>query len=171
MKIAARRKKINNVILNFLDQFFSLILPVTMLIIVPWSIEKNISIHDVPSFIIGLVLILAGLSIIVAAISLFIKIGKGTLAPWSPPGKLVIRGMYRYVRNPMISGVLITLAGESLAILSKNIFIWALAFFIINNIYFLLSEEPALERRFGKDYLEYKKNVPRWIPRLSPYTP
>lgn len=104
-------------------------------------------------------------------ISLFIKIGKGTLAPWSPTRKLVIRGMYGHVRNPMIIGVLIVLIGESIAILSLNIFIWTVIFFIINNLYFVIYEEPNLEKRFGDEYQEYKKNVPRWIPRLKPFEP
>jgi protein-S-isoprenylcysteine O-methyltransferase Ste14 len=70
----------------------------------------------------------------------------------------------------MIMGVLTVLIGESLAILSFNILIWALIFFIINNVYFLVYEEPNLEKRFGNEYREYKRNVPRWIPRLKPFT-
>jgi protein-S-isoprenylcysteine O-methyltransferase Ste14 len=69
----------------------------------------------------------------------------------------------------MISGVLMTLLGESVVFGSIGIFIWFLLFFIINHIYFIYSEEPGLERRFGQEYLEYKKNVPRWVPRLRPW--
>jgi len=104
-------------------------------------------------------------------ISTFIRIGKGTLAPWSPTRKLVIGGMYGHVRNPMIIGVLIVLIGESIAILSLNIFIWAGIFFITNNFFFVLYEEPNLEKRFGTEYQKYKKNVPRWIPRLKTFVP
>ena len=100
-----------------------------------------------------------------------IKIGKGTLAPWSPTKKLVISGMYRYTRNPMIMGVLTVLFGESLAILSLNIFIWAVIFFIVNTVWFILYEEPDLEKKFGEEYLEFKNNVPRWIPRATPFKP
>jgi protein-S-isoprenylcysteine O-methyltransferase Ste14 len=107
----------------------------------------------------------------IMTISTFIRIGKGTLAPWSPTRKLVIGGMYGYVRNPMIMGVLIVLIGESIAILSLKIFIWAVIFFIINNIFFFLYEEPNLEKKFGAEYQEYKKNVPRWIPRLKAFVP
>ena len=70
----------------------------------------------------------------------------------------------------MIIGVLIVLIGESVSILSLNILIWALIFFIINNVYFLVYEEPNLEKRFGNEYREYKRNVPRWIPRFKPYS-
>jgi len=112
-----------------------------------------------------------GMYLMTVTISSFIRIGKGTLAPWSPTKKLVITGLYSYVRNPMILGVLITLIGESITITSVKIFIWSVIFFIINNIYFTLFEEPNLERRFGEEYKEYKRNVPRWIPRLKPFQP
>jgi protein-S-isoprenylcysteine O-methyltransferase Ste14 len=64
----------------------------------------------------------------------------------------------------MITGVLAMLAGETLFLGSRVIAIWTLAFFVINNIYFLLLEEPGLERRFGPSYLEYKSVVGRWLP-------
>ena len=156
---------------NVLKQLFSFILPVIVLILVPLDIEPNISIHHIAFLRAGLLIISLGLYIMILTISKFIIIGKGTLAPWSPTRKLVIDGMYRYVRNPMIIGVLIVLIGESIAILSMNIFIWAVLFFIINNIYFVLFEEPLVEKKFGAGYREYKKNVPRWIPRLKPFIP
>jgi protein-S-isoprenylcysteine O-methyltransferase Ste14 len=154
---------------NVLKQIFSFILPVTVLIIVPLSIESNISIHHGPALLAGLLIIAIGLYIMIRTISSFIRIGKGTLAPWSPTRKLVIDGMYRYVRNPMILGVLIVLTGESISVMSPNIFIWTLIFFIVNNVWFLLYEEPDLKKKFGKDYEEYKRNVPRWIPRSNPF--
>lgn len=152
-----------------LKQIFSFILPVIVLIIVPLNIENNILPHNTFALIAGLLLIFTGLYIMILTITKFVRIGKGTLAPWSPTGKLVIDGMYRYVRNPMIIGVLIVLTGESIAILSLNIFIWTLIFFIINNIWYIFYEEPDLEKKFGDEYRKYKKSVPRWIPRLEPY--
>ena len=71
----------------------------------------------------------------------------------------------------MIIGVLIVLIGESIVLMSLNILIWAVIFFIINNLYFLIYEERDLMRKFGEVYQNYKKNVPRWIPRLTPYNP
>ena len=68
-------------------------------------------------------------------------------------------------------GVLIVLLGEALTFLSKNIVIWAGEFFIINIIYFIIYEEPNLEKRFGEEYREYKKHVSMWLPRLTPYYP
>lgn len=155
--------------INLLKHLFSLILPVTVLILVPLWIEDDFSNNNIYALIGGSILILAGLLVIVLTISAFIRIGKGTLAPWSPTKKLVVTGIYAHVRNPMISGVLTVLLGESLAILSLSIFIWAIAFFIINNIYFLMYEEPNLGERFGEDYRQYKSKVPRWIPAMKPY--
>jgi protein-S-isoprenylcysteine O-methyltransferase Ste14 len=104
-----------------------------------------------------------------AAIRLFATVGKGTLAPWEPPQRPVVRGLYRHVRNPMISGVLFVLLGESVLTASMPLFRWFLIFVVINAIYIPLLEEPMLVNRFGDDYMTYKRNVPRWIPRLTPW--
>ena len=92
--------------------------------------------------------------------------GKGTLAPWDPTKELVAAGPYRYVRNPMISAVASMLLGEALFHLSLVFAIWLCVFVTINHVYFLLLEEPGLEKRFGDSYRAYKQNVPRWIPRI-----
>ena len=154
---------------NPLKQIFSFILPFTVLVLVPLWIEKDIAIHMSFNLFLGSILILCGLTIMVLTISSFMRIGKGTLAPWSPTKKLVVRGLYRYVRNPMILGVLAVLLGEALCLQSTNIFIWACAFFVINTIYFILYEEPNLEERFGAEYRDYKNHVRRWWPRFTPF--
>jgi len=102
---------------------------------------------------------------------LVIKIGNGTIMPWDPTKKLVVVGLYGFVRNPMILSILVILFGEAVAFASDAIFILAAAFFIANTLYFRFSEEPGLEKRFGKEYLEYKRNVPRWMPRVTPWRP
>jgi protein-S-isoprenylcysteine O-methyltransferase Ste14 len=112
-----------------------------------------------------------GLALATWTVTLFTKFGQGTPAPWDPPQKLVIRGPYRYVRNPMITGVLLLLLAETLLLQSLPIFLWLTFFLLLNNIYFPLFEERSLEKRFAADYLEYKKHVPRWIPRLTPWNP
>jgi protein-S-isoprenylcysteine O-methyltransferase Ste14 len=152
---------------SIIRQIVSFILPVTVLILIPLYIENDISIKKIPAFVTGIIMICAGLFVLVLTVSIFRRIGKGTLAPWSPPKKLIVVGIYGYVRNPMIAGVLIALAGESIAILSLKILIETVIFFIVNNIWFFLYEEPDLKRRFGDEYQEYKRNVPRWIPRLK----
>jgi protein-S-isoprenylcysteine O-methyltransferase Ste14 len=154
---------------NILKQIFSFILPITVLVIVPAWIEKNWTININFLMFAGSTLVLIGLMIMIVCISSFIGIGQGTLAPWSPTKRLVVRGLYRYVRNPMILGVWIVLLGEALALKSQNILIWAASFFVINTIYFIVYEEPDLEDRFGEEYRDYKKHVSRWLPRLKPY--
>ena len=156
---------------NLIQQLISFILPITVLILVPLYIESDVSIKNIPSLSIGTLIMCAELCVTTAAISTFILTGKGTLAPWSPTRKLIIGGIYGYVRNPMIMGVMTVLIGESIAIISLNIFIWTIMFFVINNFYFILYEEPNLAKRFGDEYREYKRNVPRWIPRTTPFKP
>ncbi len=156
---------------SVLKQLFSLILPISVLILIPLTIENNFSIGFTFYSIIGFFLVCIGLYILILTISTFIRIGKGTLAPWSPTIKLIIKGMYGYVRNPMIMGVLCVLIGESLALLSLSISIWAIIFFFINNVWFVAYEEPNLEKKFGDEYILYKKNVRRWVPKLKPYAP
>lgn len=156
---------------DFMKQLTSFILPITVLLVIPYLIERRIVIDLNLQFVLGVIVILAGLFVMAQTIRTFIRIGRGTLAPWSPTRKLIIGGMYAYVRNPMIMGVFTVLLGEALAISSLAILIWALIFFAGNTAYFIFSEEPGLEKRFGEEYREYRQNVPRWIPRLKPYRP
>ena len=117
----------------------------------------------------GAVLFVSGLALSGWCVGLFARVGQGTLAPWDPTQKLVAAGPYRYVRNPMISGVASMLLGEALILGSWLIGLWFAAFVLVNHIYFVDSEEPGLERRFGESYLTYKANVSRWIPRSRPW--
>ncbi len=103
-------------------------------------------------------------------VTLFARVGRGTLAPWDPTTNLVAVGPYRLVRNPMITGVALMLMGEALFRGSWVLGLWACSFVLINHIYFVLLEEPGLESRFGDKYRLYKANVPRWIPRLRPWS-
>lgn len=155
------------------------VLPFTAAILIPILIARRnatpLAVGDSP----GAVLIqLAGLSLLAVGLLLFVKTlrrfaseGKGTLAPWDPPRALVVRGPYRFVRNPMISGVVFVLFGEALALRSMPHAGWAAAFLVANLIYIPLLEEPVLEDRFGEPYREYCRNVPRIFPRLRPWEP
>jgi protein-S-isoprenylcysteine O-methyltransferase Ste14 len=111
----------------------------------------------------------AGIALAISTCRLFVTKGEGTPAPWDPPQKLVVRGPYRHVRNPMISGVLLLLAAQALFFSSWAVAGWLLVFFLANALYLPLIEEKGLERRFGTRYLQYKANVPRWIPRIRPW--
>ncbi|HVD62091.1 MAG TPA: isoprenylcysteine carboxylmethyltransferase family protein [Gemmatimonadaceae bacterium] len=156
-----------------------LVLPFVMTIVVPRWIARRYGLvtewDGGPAYILGhvagAVCFLIGLWLFGWSLFLFATRGKGTLAPWDPPKHLVVTGPYRYVRNPMISGVLMIIAGEALFAGSLSLFVWMLTFFLFNQIHFLIYEEPSLESRFGDEYRGYKTGVPRWIPRLTPWGP
>lgn len=120
-------------------------------------------------FWMALLAVSVGLALSVWTATLFMKFGAGTPAPWDPPKKMVIRGPYRHVRNPMITGVLLVLFAEAILLQSWPIAVWMIIFFIGNAIYFPLVEEKGLERRFGNEYRNYKAKIPRWMPRLRPW--
>jgi protein-S-isoprenylcysteine O-methyltransferase Ste14 len=122
-----------------------------------------------PLGLLGLPLIALGLLLIVRTISLFATLGRGTLAPWDPTTRLVVRGPYRRVRNPMISGVLFVLLGEAGLFASPALLLWFAVVWAVNAVYIPLVEEPGLQRRFGAEYERYAAHVPRWIPRVRPW--
>ena len=119
--------------------------------------------------VIGIICICLGLVLMIATIRLFVTVGKGTLAPWEPPQRLVVRGIYCHVRNPMMSGALFVLLGEAVLAASLPLSCWFAFAGVVYAVYIPLSEEPGLVKRFGEEYLTYKQNVPRWIPRLTPW--
>ena len=120
-------------------------------------------------YLFGLFLLGVGLTLLASTIRLFANRGKGTLAPWDPPKHLVVEGLYRYVRNPMHSGVFISLYGEGLLFGSVPILIFVTAVFVFHWFYIPLMEERWLKENFGEEYLLYNHNVPAWIPRLTPW--
>jgi protein-S-isoprenylcysteine O-methyltransferase Ste14 len=157
-----------------------LALPFMVLIVVPaflYLLTQNSDFKPLKSiqpqdlFILGMLFFLIGLPLFLQSVNLFIKIGKGTLAPWNPTKKLVVKGLYRYMRNPMITGVFCFLIAEALWVPSVYILFWALTFLIVNHFYFVYKEEPELLQRFGGEYRKYRKHVPRWIPRLKGWRP
>jgi protein-S-isoprenylcysteine O-methyltransferase Ste14 len=119
----------------------------------------------------GAAVLLGGLRLVYETISLFATEGEGTLAPWDPTRKLVVRGPYRRVRNPMISGVGLVLLGEAALLGSTAILAELGLFALANALWMPLVEEPGLVTRFGSDYVEYRRAVPRWIPRRTPWNP
>jgi len=119
----------------------------------------------------GCTLASVGVTLFIQTVGLFARVGKGTLAPWDPTAKLVVEGPYRRVRNPMISGVLFVLVGEAVLFRSSALALYAAIFFAVNAVWMPLVEEPLLRERFGDDYDRYAANVPRWRPRLRPWSP
>lgn len=157
-----------------------IILPGTVIVFIPVLLLKfSQTTSFAPSLVspnqlhfwLAFVVAIIGLGLAVWTVSLFMKNGGGTPAPWQPPKKLVIRGPYRYVRNPMITAVILMLSALAIFFQSWPIAVWMIIFFVGNAIYFPLIEEKGLEKRFGSVYLQYKAHVPRWIPRLRAWTP
>lgn len=90
--------------------------------------------------------------------------GRGTPAPIDPPKELVVRGLYRYVRNPMYVGILSILLGEAFFFASQRVFEYAVVAFIFFFLFVVFYEEPILREKFGESYLQYCEDVSRWIP-------
>lgn len=152
-------------------------LPFTVAVLVPVWLALRFGVRfEFPDSFLGSLGVAAGLACLAIGVTLFVAClrrfageGQGTLAPWDPPRELVVSGPYRWVRNPMISGVIGVLLGEALLLRSLPHFLWALAFAALNLVYIPLVEEPDLARRFGDSYRRYCENVPRVIPRPTPW--
>lgn len=127
----------------------------------------SIVLPDAGRLAVGGGLLATGVALVAGAISLFVRFGQGTLAPWDPPRQLVVAGLYRHSRNPMKLGLFAVLLGEALVLGSSPLLVWAAAFAAANVVYVPLFEEPALDARFGPRYAEYCRHVPRWIPRRT----
>jgi protein-S-isoprenylcysteine O-methyltransferase Ste14 len=145
--------------------------PGILLVLIPWLITRFRLSASQPlsQSCLAVFLIAIGLIPLLDSITRFIVIGRGTLVPTTPTERLVVSGLYRFVRNPMYLGVLITLCGEALLFQSTGILIEMLAVAILVDLFVRLYEEPRLTSTFGDEYLHYKRHVRRWIPRLSPW--
>ena len=119
----------------------------------------------------GWIVAALGLAILLACVWEFAWRGLGTPAPFDPPRKLVVSGLYRFVRNPMYVGLLVTVTGEAIVFpnLTRALLIEGAAFWIIATLFVLAFEEPVLRSTFGAGYEEYTRHVGRWIPRVTPW--
>jgi protein-S-isoprenylcysteine O-methyltransferase Ste14 len=156
-----------------------LVLPGTVLVVVPafavWLAKGTSWAADPASagdVALSAGIACAGLGVALAAWTnrLFLLVGRGTPAPWDPPRRFVVHGPYRHVRNPMMLAVFLMLAGEALVLRCPAVAAWLAIFIAVNTAYIPLSEEKGLERRFGDDYRDYRRAVPRWLPRLTPWS-
>lgn len=116
--------------------------------------------------IVGLVMAAAGATLLGACVWEFARSGRGTLSPVDPPRELVVRGLYRYVRNPMYLSVTLLVLGEVLLTGSRDLLVYAATVVVAFNLFVLAYEEPNLRRRFGPAYEAYTRVVGRWLPRL-----
>jgi len=119
-----------------------------------------------PGHVLGLAMVAAGATLLGACVWEFARSGRGTLSPVDPPRELVVRGLYRHVRNPMYLSVTLLVLGEVLLTGSRDLLVYVATVFVAFNLFVLGYEEPNLRRRFGPAYDAYTREVGRWLPRL-----
>jgi protein-S-isoprenylcysteine O-methyltransferase Ste14 len=104
-----------------------------------------------------------------AAIWSFATVGQGTPAPFDPPRRLVVQGVFRYVRNPIYVGALLIVASEAVLLqaVSVALLLWIVGIFAGAHLLVVLYEEPVMRKKFGPDYEQYLRHVPRWVPRVK----
>jgi len=113
----------------------------------------------------GLPVLGCGIFVLLWCVRDFYVTGKGTLAPWDPPTRLVVVGLYRFVRNPMYVGVLGVVLGWSLVAGSPLLAIYAALLAVGFHLRVVLYEEPVLQSQFGDDWTRYRAGVNRWLPK------
>jgi protein-S-isoprenylcysteine O-methyltransferase Ste14 len=149
---------------------FTVVVPGFWIGVLPWWMGRraHAELHWDALAIAGWPLIAFGLGLyLVCAFWGFALRGGGTPAPIDPPKKLVVAGPYRIVRNPMYWSVLLVMLGEATVLHFAILAEWALIFFAGTCVFVLLYEEPVLRAKFGAEYEEYCRSVPRWFPRLK----
>jgi protein-S-isoprenylcysteine O-methyltransferase Ste14 len=150
---------------------FVAILPGTVMLYLPWALSG----FQLRAPFLGTALTrVAGGLLLVAAIPLFLEFlwrfveeGHGTPAPVAPTERLVVGGTFRRVRNPGYVAVVGILLGEALLLGSGVLLAYAAGIWLIFHLFVLLYEEPTLRRQFGEEYEAYRRNVPRWLPRIK----
>ena len=152
--------------LSIKNILFFLFVPGTVAGLVPLLLVARGSPDLSGARLLGLFPLAGGIVLLVWCVSLFATVGAGTPAPVDPPKRLVARGPYRVVRNPMYLGVLLILLGEAVLWASPGILFYAAGAAIAFHIFIVAYEEPVLRRKFGSDYENYVRGVPRWFPAL-----
>jgi protein-S-isoprenylcysteine O-methyltransferase Ste14 len=156
---------------------FLVVVPGTVAGLGPWWLTGGWSVGAAPPVVaaplrsVGAVLVLVGAAALLHAFGRFVLEGLGTPAPVAPPERLVIGGLYRYVRNPMYVAVLLTIIGQALLLLQPGLLIYAAVVGATMASFVYGYEEPTLSARFGAEYDAYRRSVPAWWPRLQPWQP
>jgi protein-S-isoprenylcysteine O-methyltransferase Ste14 len=153
---------------------FFLLAPGVVVGLIPWLLTEGWQAREpvpywAPMRVLGAVLLVAGLIALVGAFVRFVVEGFGTPAPVAAPERLVIGGVYRYVRNPMYVAVVAAIVGQALLLGQLGLLLYAAALWLISAAFVRWYEEPTLRRRFGADYEAYRRAVPAWWPRLRPW--
>ena len=144
--------------------------------LVPWLLTDGWQVREplpywAPMRLIGVMLLTAGLIALIQAFWRFVVEGLGTPVPVAAPDRLVVGGLYRYVRNPMYVAALAIIVGQALALGQLGLLLYAAALWLSTAAFVRYYEEPTLTRRFGADYEAYRRSVPAWWPRLRPWKP
>ena len=154
---------------------FFLAAPVVVAGIIPLWItrwEFQPSFFDVElTRVIGIVLIIVGAPGLLDSFARFALQGLGTPAPLAPTRYLVVTGLYRFVRNPMYVAVVAVVLGQAALFSDWRLLCYGALCWLAFHIFVLGYEEPTLRRTYGAEYDTYQANVPRWIPRLTPWKP
>jgi protein-S-isoprenylcysteine O-methyltransferase Ste14 len=151
---------------------FFVVAPGTFAGVGPWLITHWAMPAHSPPLRVGLAVafIVVGLIPPVVAFIEFVRAG-GTPIPVAPTQRLVVSGFNRFVRNPMYFGLLIAILGQALLFDSLALVVYAAIGWIVTASFVRWYEEPTLVRTYGEQYEEYRRNVPAWTPRLTPWTP
>ena len=141
--------------------------------LVPWWLTRWQVPRPLPLALkaLGVLVMAAGALVLLGSFARFALEGLGTPAPVAPTRRLIVTGAYRYVRNPMYLAVAALILGQALLLGQVQLVAYALAFAVAVVTFVRLYEEPALRRQFGAQYEAYARAVPRWWPRLHPWTP
>jgi protein-S-isoprenylcysteine O-methyltransferase Ste14 len=145
---------------------FTVLVPGLGGIWVPWQILSRHGHTAAPAAWEALPVIAAGTALYVWCVWNFAAVGQGTPGPWDAPRRVVAAGPYRWVRNPIYLAALVIVLGEAWLFMSLPLVAYAAAMAVVFELFVIGYEEPALRRRFGAAYLDYRRTVPRWIPRL-----
>ena len=142
---------------------------------VPWLISRwrpAGELGDLPLLrLAGIALVAIGALALLECFLRFAWQGFGTPAPVAPPQRLVVTGLYRHVRNPMYVAVVAIVLGQALLFGQGRLLLYGAVTWTLFHLFVLVYEEPTLRRRFPNDYARYRREVPRWIPRIRPWRP
>jgi protein-S-isoprenylcysteine O-methyltransferase Ste14 len=159
--------------LGALSVLFFAIAPGTVAGLVPYLLTRweahNWYSATIPARLAGGALLALGLAALVDCFRRFVSEGRGTPAPVLPPTQLVVRGVYRHVRNPMYVALLLIVIGQALLLGRFVLLGYAAALWLAFHVFVVLYEEPKLRRTFGVSYAAYRAAVPRWVPRATPW--
>ncbi|MBI4527672.1 MAG: isoprenylcysteine carboxylmethyltransferase family protein [Deltaproteobacteria bacterium] len=153
-------------ILLLKNLLFTLIMPGTVAVYVPLLIARSRIPASGLLLAVGLALLCLGGAIYAWCVWDFAAYGRGTPAPIAAPKKLIIRGLYRYTRNPMYVAVLTVILGWAVLFRAMALVVYALIVGACFHLFVILYEEPHLKKEFGREYHNYRARVRRWLPDL-----